>query len=173
MAIISKEVRINENIRAREVRVIDQNGEQLDIMSLQAALELAQESNNDLVEVSPNANPPVCRIMNYGKFKFDQAKKEKEAKKKQKTVTIKEMKLRLAIEDHDFKVKAKNISKFLGEGHKVKVTIMFRGREMAHPEQGKVLCDKLAAYLEAEAVVERVPKHEGRNMIMILAPKQS
>lgn len=171
VATISKEVRINDNIRAKEVRVIGENGEQLDIMPLSKALELAANSGYDLVEIAPNSNPPVCRVMDYGKFKFDQSKKEKEAKKKQKTITLKEMKLRLGIEDHDFKVKAKNIEKFLNEGHKVKVTIMFRGREMSHPELGEVLCRKLADYLKDVATVEKMPKHEGRNMIMMLAPK--
>ena len=171
MTVISKEARVNEEIRAKEVRVIDDKGEQLNIMPVRDAIQIARERGFDLVEVAPNAKPPVCRIMDYGKFKFDQSKKDKEAKKKQKTIQVKEMKLRLGIEDHDFKVKAKNIQKFLGEGHKVKVTIMFRGREMNHPEIGRALCDKLGEFLSENAVVERVPKHEGRNMIMILAPK--
>lgn len=171
MTIISKEARVNEEIRAKEVRVIDDKGEQLDIMPVRDAIEIAREKGMDLVEIAPNAKPPVCRIMDYGKFKFDQSKKEKDAKKKQKIIQVKEMKLRLGIEDHDFKVKAKNIQKFLNEGHKVKVTIMFRGREMNHPEIGRALCDKLVDYLSEDASVERMPKHEGRNMIMILAPK--
>ena len=150
---------------------MDENGEQLNIMPLEEALNLAQSKGLDLVEVSPNSKPPVCRIMNYGKFKFDQAKKEKDAKKKQKQVSLKEVKMRLNIEDHDFQVKTKNAEKFLTEGHKVKVTIMFRGREMAHPELGAVICNKTAERLKDVAVVERMPKAEGRNMIMILSPK--
>lgn len=140
-------------------------------MPLDEALSLAQSKGLDLVEVSPNSKPPVCRIMNYGKFKFDQAKKEKDAKKKQKQVSLKEVKMRLNIEDHDFQVKTKNAEKFLTEGHKVKVTIMFRGREMAHPELGAVICNRTAERLKDVATVERMPKAEGRNMIMILSPK--
>ena len=168
---ISKEVSINEMIRAKEVRVIDENGEQLNIMNTNDALQLAMSKNMDLVEISPNSQPPVCRIMNYGKYKFDQAKKEKEAKKKQKQITLKEIKMRIGIEGHDFTVKNKAIEKFLLEGHKVKVTIMFRGREMNHPELGLDLCNKTAELLKEIANVEKIPKSEGRNMIMILSPK--
>ena len=168
---ISKEVSINEMIRAKEVRVIDENGDQLNIMNTSDALQLAISKNMDLVEISPNSQPPVCRIMNYGKYKFDHAKKEKEAKKKQKQITLKEIKKRIGIEEHDFNVKNKAIEKFLLEGHKVKVTIMFRGREMNHPELGIEICNKTAELLKEIANVEKVPKSEGRNMIMILSPK--
>lgn len=140
-------------------------------MATSEALELALSKGLDLVEVSSNSNPPVCRIMNYGKFKFDQAKKEKDAKKKQKQVTLKEIKMRIGIEEHDFNVKTKNVEKFLREGHKVKVTIMFRGREMNHPEMGTEICNRTAEKLKEISVVEKMPKAEGRNMIMILSPK--
>ena len=164
-------MRINEEIRAREVRVITADGEQLGIMSGRAAQQLAVERHLDLVEIAPTAKPPVCKIMDYGKFRYEQQKREKEARKKQKTVDIKEVKLRPGIEDHDFNVKYKNAVRFLEDGDKVKVTIMFRGRELSHPELGEVLLNKMAEQLKEIAVVERVPKLEGKNMIMIVAPK--
>lgn len=140
-------------------------------MGTKEAQELATSKGLDLVEVSPNSQPPVCRIMNYGKFKFDQHKKEKEAKKKQKQVTLKEIKMRIGIEEHDFVVKTKAVEKFLKEGHKVKITIMFRGREMNHPELGVDVCNRTSEALKDISNVERMPKAEGRNMIMILSPK--
>lgn len=164
-------MRINEEIRAREVRVISADGEQLGIMSGRDAYKLAQEAHMDLVEIAPTAKPPVCRIMDYGKFRYEQQKREKEARKKQKTFDIKEVKLRPGIEEHDFNVKYKNAVRFLEDGDKVKVTIMFRGRELSHPELGEVLLKKMAEQLKDIAVVERVPKLEGKNMIMIVAPK--
>ena len=164
-------MRINEEIRAREVRVITADGEQLGIMSGRAAQQLAVERHLDLVEIAPTAKPPVCKIMDYGKFRYEQQKREKEARKKQKTFDIKEVKLRPGIEDHDFNVKYKNAVRFLEDGDKVKVTIMFRGRELSHPELGEVLLNKIAEQLKEIAVVERVPKLEGKNMIMIVAPK--
>ena len=164
-------MRINEEIRAREVRVITADGEQLGIMSGRAAQQLAVERHLDLVEIAPTAKPPVCKIMDYGKFRYEQQKREKEARKKQKTFDIKEVKLRPGIEDHDFDVKYKNAVRFLEDGDKVKVTIMFRGRELSHPELGEVLLNKMAEQLKEIAVVERVPKLEGKNMIMIVAPK--
>lgn len=166
-------MRINEEIRAREVRVISADGEQLGIMSGRDAYKLAQEAHMDLVEIAPTAKPPVCRIMDYGKFRYEQQKREKEARKKQKTFDIKEVKLRPGIEEHDFNVKYKNAVRFLEDGDKVKVTIMFRGRELSHPELGEVLLKKMAEQLKDIAVVERVPKLEGKNMIMIVAPKPS
>jgi translation initiation factor IF-3 len=135
-------------------------------------LGIAQEKGLDLVEVAPNARPPVCKIMDYGKYKYEQSKKEKEARKKQKVITIKELKLRLKIEEHDFQVKVRNAIRFLTKGDKVKVTIMFRGREIAHPDLGKELCEKFANELVEYAKIEKEPKVEGRNMIMVLAPKQ-
>ena len=164
-------MRINEEIRAREVRVITADGEQLGVMSGRAAQQLAVERHLDLVEIAPTAKPPVCKIMDYGKFRYEQQKREKEARKKQKTFDIKEVKLRPGIENHDFNVKYKNAVRFLEDGDKVKVTIMFRGRELSHPELGEVLLNRMAQQLKEIAVVERVPKLEGKNMIMIVAPK--
>lgn len=166
-------MRINEEIRAREVRVIGSDGEQLGIMSGREAQQLAYEKHLDLVEIAPTAKPPVCRIMDYGKYRYEQQKREKESRKKQKTFDIKEVKLRPGIEEHDFNVKFKNAVRFLEDGDKVKVTIMFRGRELSHPEMGEVLLNKMAAQLKEMAVVERQPKLEGKNMIMIVAPKPS
>ena len=140
-------------------------------MSGRAAQQLAVERHLDLVEIAPTAKPPVCKIMDYGKFRYEQQKREKEARKKQKTFDIKEVKLRPGIEDHDFNVKYKNAVRFLEDGDKVKVTIMFRGRQLSHPELGEVLLNKMAEQLKEIAVVERVPKLEGKNMIMIVAPK--
>ena len=162
---------INEQIRDREVRLIGEDGEQLGIMSSREAMKLAAEANLDLVKIAPNAKPPVCKIIDYGKYKYEQTRKEKEAKKKQKIVTLKEVKLRPHIEDHDFYVKMKNATKFLGEGNKVKVTIMFRGRELSHPELGLNVLTRFAKELEASATVEKAAKLEGRNMTMILASK--
>ena len=162
-------MRINEEIRAREVRVIGSDGEQLGIMSGREAQQLAYEKHLDLVEIAPTAKPPVCRIMDYGKYRYEQQKREKESK----TFDIKEVKLRPGIEEHDFNVKFKNAVRFLEDGDKVKVTIMFRGRELSHPELGEVLLNKMAAQLKEMAVVERQPKLEGKNMIMIVAPKPS
>ncbi len=169
---ISKELRINEEIRCKEVRLIDDAGEQLGVMAPRDAAKIAAEKNLDLVEIAPNANPPVCRIMDYGKYKYEQSKREKEAKKNQKVISVKEVKLRPNIEDHDFLTKAKNASKFLAAGDKVKVTIMFRGREITHPELGKDLCERFAEELASVAKVEKPAKVEGRNMIMILAPSR-
>lgn len=166
-------MRINEEIRAREVRVIGSDGEQLGIMSGREAQQLAYEKHLDLVEIAPTAKPPVCRIMDYGKYRYEQQKREKESRKKQKTFDIKEVKLRPGIEEHDFNVKFKNAVRFLEDGDKVKVTIMFRGRELSHPELGEVLLNKMDAQLKEMAVVERQPKLEGKNMIMIVAPKPS
>ncbi|MEA4828994.1 MAG: translation initiation factor IF-3, partial [Enterococcus thailandicus] len=155
----------------REVRVTSSTGDQLGIMTLRDALRQAAEQQLDLVEVAPTAKPPVCRIMDYGKHKYEQQKREKETKKKQKVVTVKEVKLRPNIEDHDFNVKKKNAERFLEDGDKVKVTIMFRGRELSHPELGRQLLIKMAAELKEIATVERDPKLEGKNMIMILSSK--
>ena len=166
---ISKELRINDQIRAREVRVVSDNNEQLGVMSLRSARQIAEERHLDLVEVAPNGRPPVCRIMNYGKYRYEQQKREKEAKKKQKILTLKEVKLRPNIEDHDFYVKMKAAQRFLGEGSKVKVTIMFRGREMSHPELGEKLLMRFADELKDVAHVEKEPKVEGRNMTMVIA----
>jgi len=169
---ITKDFRVNEEIRAKEVRVIDSEGVQLGIMPAREALRLAEERQLDLVEVAPAAKPPVCRIMDIGKYKYEQSKREKEARKKQKIVNIKEVKLRPNIEDHDFDVKAKNAIRFLKDGDKVKATIIFRGREIVHTQLGQKLLNRLAEYLGEFSTIERQPKLEGKNMIMILAPKQ-
>ena len=149
--------------------MVSDNNEQLGVMSLRSARQIAEERHLDLVEVAPNGRPPVCRIMNYGKYRYDQQKREKEAKKKQQILTLKEVKLRPNIEDHDFYVKMKAAQRFLGEGSKVKVTIMFRGREMSHPELGEKLLMRFADELKDVAHVEKEPKVEGRNMTMVIA----
>lgn len=169
---ISREsLRINEEIRIREVRVTSASGEQLGIMATRDALRMAEEQHLDLVEVAPKAKPPVCRIMDFGKYRYEQQKREKEAKKKQKIVTIKEVKLRPNIEQHDFDVKLKNALRFLEEGNKVKVTIMFRGRELSHPELGREVLNRVSDQLKELVSIERDAKLEGKNMTMILAPK--
>ncbi|HUX46434.1 MAG TPA: translation initiation factor IF-3 [Desulfosporosinus sp.] len=166
---MSKDLRLNDEIRVRDVRLVGEEGEQLGIMAARDALSIAVEKSLDLVEIAPTAKPPVCKLMDYGKYKYEQAKRDKEARKKQKNMEIKEVKLRPNIEDHDFETKARNAQRFLLDGDKVKVTIMFRGREVTHPELGKALCVRLAEFCKAECTVEREAKLEGRNMIMILA----
>jgi translation initiation factor IF-3 len=169
-----KDLRINEQIRVREVRLIDSEGNQRGVVSIQDAMILAKESNTDLVEVAPQASPPVCKLMDYGKFKFDQEKKDKESKKKQKLIKIKEVRMQPKIEKHDLDFKTKHISEFLNEGNKVKVTIRFRGRELAHTELGKVVLDKLLELLnesETGYILDRPPLMEGRFMSMVLTPK--
>ncbi|AIG25424.1 translation initiation factor IF-3 [Brevibacillus sp. 7WMA2] len=161
---------VNEAIRAREVRLIGANGDQLGVVPLREALRIAQESDLDLVNVAPTAKPPVCRIMDFGKFKYEQSKKEKEARKNQKIVELKEVRFSSNIEEHDFQTKLRNVLKFLGEEHKVKCTIRFRGREITHSEIGQQVLERVAAACEQVATVERKPKIEGRSMIMILAP---
>jgi len=151
--------------------LVGEAGEQLGIMPGRDAYRIALEKNLDLVEIAPTAKPPVCKLMDYGKFKYEQAKRDKEARKKHKVVEVKEVKLRPNIEDHDLETKAKNAQRFLNDGDKVKVTIMFRGREITHPELGKALCIRLAQMVKDISNVEREPKVEGRNMIMILTPK--
>ncbi|HIU10970.1 MAG TPA: translation initiation factor IF-3 [Candidatus Avidehalobacter gallistercoris] len=165
-------MRINEEIRAAEVRLVsNDNDEQLGIVATKDALRTAHERELDLVEIAPNAKPPVCKLMDYGKYRFEQLKREKEAKKNQRTISLKEVKLRINIEAHDFEVKAKNAEKFLAGRDKVKVTIMFRGREITHPELGIEVCQRMAERLADVATVEKPAKVEGRNMTMILAPK--
>ncbi|MCH3958564.1 MAG: translation initiation factor IF-3 [Selenomonas sp.] len=164
-------LRINEEIHIREVRVTSATGEQLGIMPTREALRMAEEQHLDLVEVAPKAKPPVCRIMDFGKYRYEQQKREKEAKKKQKVISIKEVKLRPNIEQHDFDVKLKNALRFVEEGNKVKVTIMFRGRELSHPELGKEVLGRVAEKLGGLVSIERNAKLEGKNMTMIVAPK--
>ncbi|MGC4376143.1 translation initiation factor IF-3 [Fictibacillus sp. Mic-4] len=162
---------VNEGIRAREVRVIGPDGSQLGIKTRYEALELAQKSNLDLVLVAANAKPPVCRIMDYGKFKFEQQKKEREARKNQKVITTKEIRLSPTIEEHDFNTKLKNARKFLEKGDKVKASIRFRGRAITHPQIGQKVLERLAKECEDLSNVEVKPKMEGRSMFLILAPK--
>lgn len=155
------------------MRVVDADGSQLGIMSLRDALRVAAEKNLDLVAIALNAKPPVCRVMDFGKYKYEQGKREKEARKNQKIITVKEVKVRPNIEDHDFLVKLKNARRFLQDGDKVKASVMFRGREITHPELGRKLLVRLAKEVEDLANMERDPKVEGRNMVMILNPKQT
>ncbi len=169
--IINKDLRINEEIRVREIRLVSSDGQQLGVVPIKEGLRIAVEQGFDLVEVAPQAKPPVCRIMDYGKFKYEQSKRDREARKKQKVIEIKELKLRPKIEDHDFQVKVKNAQRFLMDGDKVKVTMMFRGREISHSDLGRSLSIKFFKLLEDQAIMEKEPKIEGRNMIMVLAPK--
>lgn len=164
-------MRINEDIRAKEVRVNTESGDQLGIMALKDALLEAQNRHLDLVEIAPNAKPPVCRIMDYGKYRYEQQKRDKDARKKQKIVSIKEVKLRPKIEEHDFNVKLRNAIKFLNDGDKVKISIVFRGRELMHVDLGKRVLDRMAGELKEHAVIEREAKLEGKNMILVVAPK--
>ena len=162
---------MNEEIRVPRVLLIDQHGEKQGVMPTSAAIEAAEEAGLDLVEIVPNADPPVCKILDYGKFKFQEQKKKNEARKRQKIVELKEIKLRPNIDIHDYDVKAKAMNRFFEEGDKVKVTLRFRGREMAHPELGMKLLLKVKADFDEIAKVEYEPRMEGRQMIMILAPR--
>ena len=162
---------MNEDIRVPKVLLIDQDGEKQGVMPTVSAMEAAEEAGLDLVEIVPNADPPVCKIMDYGKFRFQEQKKKAEQRKRQKVVELKEIKLRPNIDTHDYEVKAKAMHRFFDEGDKVKVTLRFRGREMAHPELGMKLLNKVQADFDEVAKVEFAPKMEGRQMIMILAPR--
>lgn len=164
-------VRVNQRIRAPKLRVISPEGEQLGILDTADALRRAEEFGLDLVEVAPGGDPPVCKIMDYGKFRYEESKKDHERKKKQATVVVKEIKLRPKTEEHDLDYKVKRLKRFIAEDCKVKVTIMFRGREITHPEQARMLLDKLLELVGDDAQVEQSAKFEGRNMTMILAPK--
>lgn len=168
---ISKDHQINEEIRAKEVRLVGAEGEQLGIKPFREAMQIAIDANMDLVNVAPQAKPPVCRIMDYGKFRYEQQKKEKEARKNQKIVDLKEVWFRSNIEEHDYQTKFRNVVKFLGEGDKVKCSVRFRGREIAHANIGQKILERVAKEVADICVVERMPKLEGRSMIMILAPK--
>jgi len=168
---IANELLINEQIRDREVRLISETGEQLGIMALKDAMGKAEEKELDLVKISPNANPPVCKLMDYGKYRFDLAKREREAKKKQKIIEIKEMRLSATIDTHDLEVKAKNVGKFLEAGDKVKVFIRFKGRQLSHTDQGYKVMDSFFKMVEGNGNIEKRPSMEGRSMYMILAPK--
>jgi translation initiation factor IF-3 len=161
---------LNERIRAREVRLISPTGEQLGIKSLPDALSLAREMDLDLVEIAPMANPPVCKILNHSKYLYELKQREKEARKKSSNIVIKEMKYRPKIGGGDFDTKTRKVAEFLGEGHKVKITIMFRGREVAHPELGMKILNRIAEIIGASAKMEATPRLDGRNMTMVLAP---
>ena len=166
----TNEPRINDRIRAREVRLVGQDGEQIGIKPLSEALNIARATGLDLVEVADQARPPVCRIMDYGKFKYEADQRAKESRKKASNLTVKEMKYRPKIGVGDFDTKTRKVESFLGEGHKVKVTIMFRGREMQHPELGRKILDNVAVAISHVGKVEFHPRQDGRNMVMVLAP---
>ena len=170
---IKQELRINDEIVAKEIKLIDDEGAQLGVMSVADALAIAEEKGLDLVEVAPNATPIVCKIMNYGKYKYEQARKEKEAKKKQKVVEVKEIRLSPTIDTHDFEFKAKNARKFLEDGDKVKATIKFKGRELNNTSFGANVLNKFAESLEDVGIADKEPKLEGRNMMLIISPKNS
>ena len=163
--------RINEEIRAREVQLIDTTGDNKGAVDIQTALELAQAAGLDLVEIAPNSNPPVCKILDYGKYKYQAQKKAAEARKKQKVVEVKEIKLRPMIDDHDYEVKMRSMKRFFEEGDKVKITLRFRGRELAHQELGVQLLNRVKEDIGPIAKVESEPRFEGRQMIMVLAPR--
>ena len=169
-AIAAQEPRLNDDITVRECRLIGYDGTQMGIYPTSQALRIAESEGYDLVEIAPQADPPVCRIMDYGKFKYDQAIKAKQARKNQSKIETKEMKFRPKIDVGDYTTKKKHVLRFLEAGNKVKITIMFRGREMAHPEQGLSILERLAEDLKDVAVVENQPKMEGRNMHMLIAP---
>ncbi|MFB9909513.1 translation initiation factor IF-3 [Allokutzneria oryzae] len=167
---MSSETRINDRIRVPEVRLVGPAGEQVGIVRIEDALRLAEEADLDLVEVAPQARPPVCKLMDYGKFKYESAQKARESRRNQQLTVIKEQKLRPKIDSHDYETKKRNVVRFLEHGHKVKVTIMFRGREQSRPELGYRLLQRLAEDVVDLGVVESNPKQDGRNMIMVLAP---
>jgi len=160
---------VNERIRAREIRLIDENGEMMGVMPPGRALDIARDKNLDLVEVSPNAIPPVCKLMDYGRFKYEQAKKENEARKNQKTITLKEIRMRPRTDEHDVEVKTRKIQEFLADGDKVRVSVQFRGAEMRHPDLGRKLLDEIAEVLKGTVTIERSPTMEGRMMSMIVS----
>lgn len=166
-----EDLRVNDRIRISPVRLIDQDGEQVGIVGTDEARDIAAQAGLDLVEVAPNSRPPVCRIMDYGKYKYEQARKAKEAKKKQHTVTVKEIKLRPKIEEHDYGFKMRHARRFLDEGDKVKFTLRFRGREMTHPELGERVLEKIKDDLGETIVIESDIRREGRTMTMLVSPR--
>jgi translation initiation factor IF-3 len=168
--IATDDARINDRIRAREVLLIGASGEQLGVKPLPEALAIARGEDLDLVEVAPNANPPVCRIMNFGRYKYEQEQRRKESRRKATNVVVKEMKFRPKIDEHDYETKMKHVERFLAEGSKVKLTIMFRGREVFHPELGLRILERVADQVSDIAVVESAPRQDGRNMTMVLNP---
>jgi len=162
---------VNDDITADSVRLIDADGEQVGVVSVAEGIGMADEAGLDLVEVSPNASPPVCKILDYGKYKYEAQKKANEARKKQKTIDVKEIKMRPGIEEHDYQVKMRSVRKFLDNGDKVKMTIRFRGREMAHQDLGIRVLDRVRDELDEEVKIEQFPRTEGRLMTMVMAPK--
>ena len=163
--------RVNEQIKAEKVRVVNADGEMVGVISKEEGIEIAFEAGLDLVEVSPNADPPVCKVLDYGKYKYEAQKKANEARKKQKVIDVKEIKMRPGIDEHDYQVKMRSVRRFLDEGDKVKMTIRFRGREMAHQELGMKVLDRVREDVDELAKVEQFPKSEGRLMTMVIAPK--
>ena len=163
--------RINDRIRNPEIRLIGADGENVGLVTPAVAMQMAEDAGLDLVEISPNAEPPVCKIMDFGKFKFEQQKREAEARRKQKVIEIKEIKFRPGTDTHDYEVKMRSVLKFLGEGDKVKITLRFRGREMAHQDLGLELLNRVAADVETAGKIESMPKLEGRQMVMMIGPK--
>jgi len=163
--------RVNEQIEAEKVRVVNAGGEMVGVISKEEGIEIAFEAGLDLVEVSPNADPPVCKVLDYGKYKYEAQKKANEARKKQKVIDVKEIKMRPGIDEHDYQVKMRSVRRFLDEGDKVKMTIRFRGREMAHQELGTKVLDRVREDVDELAKVEQFPKSEGRLMTMVIAPK--
>lgn len=170
-AIQKQRVRVNEQIRVPEVRLIGADGNQVGVMPIKEALALAEEAHLDLVEIAPQASPPVCRVMDYGKFKYQQSKKQQEARRRQTTIQVKEIKVRPKIEEHDMGFKLKNSRRFLAEGDKVKISVIFRGREIAHPDRGYRILAQMAEALADVGGVEQAPRLEGRNLSMIVTPK--
>ena len=164
--------RVNDQIRTATVRVIGAAGEQIGVMGTEEAIKMAQEDGYDLVEVSPTADPPVCKVADYGKFKYEQKRKQREAKKKQTVIQVKEVKFRPKTEKHDFDFKMRHIRRFLDEGNKVRVTIVYRGREMTHPELGRLVIDRIVGELDELAVIEQNAKMEGRRLQLLIAPKR-
>ena len=171
LPISNKELQINEQIRDKEVRVVDSDGTQLGILPIRQAMDLADQRNLDLVKIAPQAKPPVCKIIDYGKYRFEQSKREKEQRKNQRIVEIKEVRLSLNIDTHDFETKKNHAVRFISEGNKVKASIRFRGREMGHPELGQEIMKRFADAMSEVANVEKPAKLEGRTMLMFLAPK--
>jgi translation initiation factor IF-3 len=167
-----REARINGEIVAREIRLVGVDGEALGIVGLREAMAMAEEGDIDLVEISPTAQPPVCKLMDYGKFKYEQSKKRHEAKQKQKQIQVKEIKFRPGTDDGDYAVKLRNLIRFLNEGDKAKITLRFRGREMAHQEIGLALLKRVEADLAEVGVIEQFPRLEGRQMVMMISPKK-
>jgi translation initiation factor IF-3 len=169
-AITERRLRVNEMIRVKEVRLIDPEGKQLGIMSIEEARQVAEDYGLDLVEVAPDSRPPVCKIMDYGRWRYQQAKRSQEARRRQHIIQVKEVKLRPKTDEHDFQFKLRHIRRFLSSGNKAKVTVVFRGREMEHPERGEAILERVAQEVQDVGRIEQLPRFEGRGMSMVLAP---